>query len=97
MGLRRIHMQLWRSHYKPYGWEVIENRYGGLRARLEGIGDVIQALLEGRLNSIEELDQMPLQPPRVYNAEIYQVPLMCWARAVTPAMPSIKSETTCPL
>ena len=97
-----LHRGMWRAHYKPHGWEVIESRYGTLRARLEGVGDLILSLLEGRIGAIEELEQPPgspanAKPPRVYNAEIYQLPLMCWARAVTPAMPSIKSDSACPL
>lgn len=98
--IQHLHRGMWRAHYKPHGWEVIEGRYGTLRARLEGIGDLIHALLEGRINSIEELERPPAVqswPPRVYNAEIYQLPLMCWARAVTPAMPSIKPDGACPL
>ena len=97
---QQLHRGLWRAHYKPHGWELIESRYGTLRARLEGLGDLIHALLEGRIMVIEELERLPgspAQPPRVYNAEIYQLPLMCWARAVTPAMPSVKSDFACPL
>ena len=97
---QQLHRGLWRAHYKPHGWELIDSRYGTLRARLEGVGDLIQALLEGRIAVIEELERLPgspAQPPRVYNAEIYQLPLMCWARAVTPAMPSVKPDNACSL
>mmetsp|Transcript_24190 Transcript_24190/g.59404 ORF Transcript_24190/g.59404 Transcript_24190/m.59404 type:complete len:390 (-) Transcript_24190:141-1310(-) len=100
--MHRLHRGMWRAHYKPHGWEIIEGRYGTLRSRLEGVGDLIQALLEGRIAVIEELEPPPgstpaQPPPRVYNAEIYQVPLMCWARAVTPAMPSVKPDHSCGL
>jgi hypothetical protein len=100
LRVQHLHRGMWRAHYKPHGWEVIESRYGTLRARLEGVGDLIQSLLEGRITAIEELETppgSPARPPRVYNAEVHQLPLMCWARAVTPAMPSIRSDSACSL
>ncbi|KAG0143252.1 hypothetical protein CROQUDRAFT_49089 [Cronartium quercuum f. sp. fusiforme G11] len=33
--LWRYHRDLWMSMYKPFGWEVLDLRYGGLRARLD--------------------------------------------------------------
>jgi hypothetical protein len=68
---------MWRAHYKPYGWEALESRYSTLRLRLEGVGDLIQSLLEGRITAIEELETPPgssARPPRVYNAEVHQLP-----------------------
>ena len=32
--LARIHRRNWMNAFKPYGWEVIDGRYGALRARL---------------------------------------------------------------
>ncbi|RUS26794.1 family 20 glycoside hydrolase [Jimgerdemannia flammicorona] len=33
--LWRYHRGMWMKMYKPFGWEVIELRYGGLRTRLQ--------------------------------------------------------------
>ncbi|KAI8340241.1 glycoside hydrolase superfamily [Chlamydoabsidia padenii] len=33
-GLWQYHRQLWMEMYKPFGWEVLELRYGGQRTRL---------------------------------------------------------------
>jgi hypothetical protein len=33
--LWKIHRRMWLETYKPFGLEVVENRYGGLMARLE--------------------------------------------------------------
>jgi hypothetical protein len=33
--LWRYHRRMWMNMYKPFGWENIDLRYGGLRARLE--------------------------------------------------------------
>lgn len=41
--LWRYHRSLWMKMYKPFGWEVLELRYGGLRARLETMYDHIIA------------------------------------------------------
>lgn len=42
-GLWKCHRAMWMKTYKPFGWEVVENRYGGLRARLETMYDEIIA------------------------------------------------------
>ncbi|KAI9249764.1 glycoside hydrolase superfamily [Phascolomyces articulosus] len=41
--LWRYHRSLWMKMYKPFGWEVLELRYGGLRTRLETMYDHIVA------------------------------------------------------
>lgn len=33
--LWRYHRRMWMNMYKPFGWENIDLRYGGLRARLD--------------------------------------------------------------
>ncbi|KAK0529924.1 hypothetical protein OC834_003490 [Tilletia horrida] len=33
--LWRYHREVWMSMYKPFGWETVELRYGGFRARLD--------------------------------------------------------------
>lgn len=42
-ALWKYHRKMWLKTYKPFGWEVVENRYGGLRARLETMFDRIIA------------------------------------------------------
>ncbi|KAI8644970.1 glycoside hydrolase superfamily [Parasitella parasitica] len=41
--LWKCHRSMWMKTYKPFGWEVLESRYGGLRARLETMFDRIVA------------------------------------------------------
>lgn len=41
--LWQYHRGLWMKMYKPFGWEVLELRYGGLRTRLETMYDHIIA------------------------------------------------------
>jgi len=53
--LRAAHCALWMSLYKPFGMEVIEGRYGGLQARLEGMIGRINDYVEGRVREIPEL------------------------------------------
>ncbi|KAI9472138.1 MAG: glycoside hydrolase superfamily [Benjaminiella poitrasii] len=45
-ALWRCHRAMWLKTYKPFGWEVVENRYGGLRVRLETMFDRIVAHVE---------------------------------------------------
>ncbi|KAH9821762.1 family 20 glycoside hydrolase [Melampsora americana] len=50
------HRELWMSMYKPFGWEVLELRYGGLRSRLETMRFRLNEFMKGRLERLEELE-----------------------------------------
>lgn len=55
--LRELHMSQWHQLYKPFGWEVIDFRYGGL---LSGLITAIRRLndyVDGRVGRLEELEQ----------------------------------------
>ncbi len=53
--LRLAHRALWMLTYKPFGWEVLDIRYGGLKARIQSAGDRISDYAEGRIEVLEEL------------------------------------------
>jgi hexosaminidase len=55
--MKQIHKEQWHSTYKPFGWEVLDIRYGGLLARIETAIERIGDFLEGRLDSLPELDE----------------------------------------
>ena len=54
--LWKAHRDMWMATYKPFGWEVIEHRYGGLRARLETVAWLVGDYLDGKRPSIPELE-----------------------------------------
>ena len=54
--LWKCHRDTWLATYKPFGLEVIEKRYGGLRARLESLSDRLYAYLSGKVLEIPELE-----------------------------------------
>jgi len=54
--LRISHRRLWMSTYKPFGWEVLDLRYGGLFARISSAQDRIADYVEGHIDQIEELE-----------------------------------------
>ena len=54
--LRQAHRDLWFSINKPFGWEVLEIRYGGLYARLETAHYRLSQWLQGDIKVIEELE-----------------------------------------
>lgn len=58
--LHNKHREVWFSLYKPFGWEIIEFRYGGLLARMETSKLRILHWLEGSIESIEELEEKRL-------------------------------------
>jgi hypothetical protein len=58
----------------------------------------VEAFLVGEIDGIEELAMADsMLKLKMYPGKLHTLPLMCWARSATPAMPSVKPDTTCPL
>ena len=55
--LKKSHYELWMGAYKPFGWDVLDRRYGGLAARLDTCAGRIEQYLAGQIETIEELDE----------------------------------------
>lgn len=55
--LRVAHRTQWLRMFKPFGWEIIDIRYGGVISRLDTATMRILDFVEGRITSIEELEQ----------------------------------------
>lgn len=53
--LRSLWRQLWEHYNKPYGFEIIDARLGGIRARLLTAGDKMAAFAAGDITDIPEL------------------------------------------
>jgi len=82
--LWKYHRDLWLAVNKPFGVEVLEGRYGLLRARLESAADRLNAWLTGEITGIPELEQ---EPKRIYDQppESLWIPLKrgttaCWMK-----------------
>lgn len=59
-ALRKAHRTLWHLNYKPFGWEVLDGRYGALLARLETTRDrLLDWLAAPEGATIEELELEP--------------------------------------
>lgn len=54
-SLWKAHRSAWHARYRPFGWEIIEGRYGALTARLETLDDTLRGWLEEPSEPIEEL------------------------------------------
>ncbi len=54
---RVAHRQQWFKTNKPFGWEVIDIRYGGVCARVESTTWRLTEYIEGRIDSIPELEE----------------------------------------
>ncbi|MFV0416690.1 MAG: family 20 glycosylhydrolase [Chthoniobacterales bacterium] len=66
-ALRKLHeghRLLWRELYQPFGWDVIDRRYGGLRSRLETLSELLKQHIHVG-DSIPELELEPriITPP----------------------------------
>lgn len=55
--LRIEHRDLWMKTYKPFGWEVLDLRYGGLLARIDSTTIRLLDYINNKCNRIEELDE----------------------------------------
>ncbi|WP_391571523.1 beta-N-acetylhexosaminidase [Cohnella sp.] len=55
--LRGAHRTQWLRMFKPFGWEVLDIRYGGVVNRLETASFRLLDYVEGRIDRIEELEQ----------------------------------------
>ncbi|MFC0472120.1 beta-N-acetylhexosaminidase [Halalkalibacter kiskunsagensis] len=55
--LRKLHRTLWFSTNKPFGWEVLDIRYGGVITRLDSAYERLQNWLIGNVDNIEELEE----------------------------------------
>ncbi|WP_410771149.1 beta-N-acetylhexosaminidase [Fontibacillus sp. BL9] len=55
-SLRLAHRGMWMHTYKAFGWEALDIRYGGLKARIQSAGDRLSDYAEGRVSSLEELE-----------------------------------------
>src|SRR5690625_2064724 len=56
-SLREKHRTLWFSMNKPFGWEVLEIRYGGLITRMDTVQFRLQQCLNGEIDWLEELEK----------------------------------------
>jgi len=52
--LREAHRAVWNEWHKPFGWEVLDHRYGGVLARLETLGMLMQEYLADPSKPIAE-------------------------------------------
>ncbi|KAI8098746.1 family 20 glycoside hydrolase [Halteromyces radiatus] len=55
-ALWQYHRRLWMTMYKPFGWEVLELRYGGLMTRLATMYDRLMAYLTKKNKTLGDDD-----------------------------------------
>lgn len=56
-NLRELHRARWMALNKPFGWEVLDFRYGGLLMGLDTAAVRLGDYLEGRAERLEELEE----------------------------------------
>ncbi len=61
MAYYKAHCKVWLLYNKPFGWEVLDIRYGGIVARMTTVVDRLSDYLEGRLDHLEELEEDKLK------------------------------------
>ena len=56
-----IHKKMWHNTYKPFGFECIDVRYGGMIARINTAIERIDSYLKGEVANLEELEATRLR------------------------------------
>ena len=51
------HRKAWMYYNKPFGWEVLDIRYGGIQSRFETAKILITEYLAGNIDKIDELEE----------------------------------------
>lgn len=66
--LHSSHYILWQELYQPFGWDVVDRRYGGLRSRLETLSYNLKRHLETGAGIPElELEPLMVAPPEQWS------------------------------
>ena len=71
--LHTLHKAQWESVYRRNGWEVLALRYGAVEGRLRDVQDALLRWCDGKLSTLCELDETPLNPARKGGMQFYQV------------------------
>lgn len=58
--LKDAHRAQWLKTYKPFGWEVLDIRYGGVVSRIDTAIYRLKQYLEGTISTIPELEEQRL-------------------------------------
>lgn len=77
------------STYKPFGWETLEIRYGGLRARLETLHARIVGYLDQTDETIDSLPELEVEAQELYPGQGLSM-MLC----VRPALHFVKRTRT---
>lgn len=80
--LHDLHRRRWRAFYRPFGWEVLDRRHGGLRARIDTLAALLDELIA---DPSRDAEWLTTRPQTVYpGLEAWECGLT-WARASTPS------------
>ncbi|MGG1576260.1 beta-N-acetylhexosaminidase [Fictibacillus sp. NRS-1165] len=58
--LRLCHRKQWLTNNKPFGWEILDIRYGGLLTRIDTARDRLLSYIAGEIDSIAEVEEKKL-------------------------------------
>ena len=88
--LKEYHRSLWFSINQPFGWEVLDIRYGGLLMRINTASERIAGYLGGSVKRLDELEEKQL----LFNGSPGAEDLICssYNRTATASRISWKAE-----
>jgi hypothetical protein len=63
IALHKAHKAWWMSYNKPFGWNVLDIRYGGMASRCDCAIEQLDEYLSGKVSALLELEE-----PRLYKS-----------------------------
>lgn len=64
--MHSLHRKNWFELYKPFGWEVIDLRYGGLKSRLETMHERLVAYIDPANQSVTRIEELEVELQTIY-------------------------------
>ncbi len=59
-NVKRLHSQMWHKTNRPFGFEVVDSRYGGKIARIQTACERLEDYLTGKIDTLPELEEKRL-------------------------------------
>lgn len=78
-----LHRENWFELYKPFGWEVLDLRYGGLEARLETLHKRLVAFLDPADDKVTRVEELEVPLETIYAGQGANL-MLDYARASRP-------------
>lgn len=78
--LHSLHRKIWRETSSPFGWEILDHRYGGLKSRIASLHEI----LEEYMTKSTPIPEFETQISRQTDKRNYHKLIISYGRAASP-------------